>query len=86
MASGKNIDRMSDYCRTCRFRPADATGQRACPFTTLYGDFLMLHEQALGGNARMRLQLRNLRRLGHSDRKDIKAAAGKVRSACHAAR
>jgi deoxyribodipyrimidine photolyase-related protein len=86
VASGKYIDRRSDYCRTCRFRPGDPTGQRACPFTTLYGDFLMRHEQALAGNARMRLQLRNLRRLGRSDRKNIKAAAEKARSACKAAR
>jgi len=85
VATGKYIDRMSDYCRTCRFRPADATGQGACPFTTLYWDFLMRHERTLASNARMRLQLRNLRRLSRADRRDIKAAARKLRSACQEA-
>jgi len=76
---------MSDYCRNCRFHPARPTGEHACPFTTLYWDFLMRHEQSLADNVRMGLQLRNLNRLGPQDRKDIRAAAERVRSAVEAA-
>ena len=37
VASGKYIQRMSDYCKTCRFRPGERTGEDACPFTTSTG-------------------------------------------------
>jgi deoxyribodipyrimidine photolyase-related protein len=85
VATGSYINRMSDYCRHCRFDPARSAGERACPFTTLYWDFLMRHGRSLSHNPRMRLQLRNLDRLGRTERRDVKEAAERVRSDLHAA-
>ena len=85
VATGRYIQRMSDYCRRCRFRPTEATGEKACPFTTLYWDFLMRHERLLATNVRMGLQLRNLARLRPAERRGIRAAAVNVRSACQKA-
>ena len=62
VATGKYIQRMSNYCRSCRFDPAQATGDQACPFTTLYWDFLAEHDSRLKGNHRMTMQLNNMRR------------------------
>ncbi|MEO1292408.1 MAG: cryptochrome/photolyase family protein [Pseudomonadota bacterium] len=59
-ASGAYIDRMSDCCRGCRFDPKQASGEKACPFTALYWDFLAEHRERLRGNQRMAMQLRNL--------------------------
>jgi deoxyribodipyrimidine photolyase-related protein len=62
VATGKYIQRRSNYCSICRYDPSLSTGYGACPFTILYWDFLIRHEAILKNNARMGLQLRNLRR------------------------
>jgi deoxyribodipyrimidine photolyase-related protein len=61
-ASGRYIDRQGPYCRGCRYDPAKATGPKACPFTTLYWDFLARHHERFVSNGRMKFQLRNLER------------------------
>jgi deoxyribodipyrimidine photolyase-related protein len=63
VASGKYIDRMSNHCKGCKFNPAESTGDKACPFTTLYWDYLNTHANTLAKNPRMLMQLKNLNRL-----------------------
>ena len=71
VASGKYIDRMSNHCKGCRFNPAEATGDTACPFTTLYWDYLSRHADMLAKNPRMLMQLKNLNRLSPEQREVI---------------
>lgn len=78
-ATGKYIQRMSNYCASCRFDPARATGDNACPFTTLYWDFLLRHERRLAANQRMALQVKNLARLDEPERAAIRARAEEIR-------
>ncbi|MEO0819848.1 MAG: cryptochrome/photolyase family protein [Pseudomonadota bacterium] len=80
-ASGAYISRMSDCCRRCRFDPKLAVGPRACPFTTLYWDFLDRHEGRFRANRRMAMQMRNLDRKSADDRADIRRAADALRRA-----
>lgn len=80
IASGKYIQRMSNYCEGCRFNPAKATGDDACPFTTLYWDFLMRHEVLLRQNQRMSLQVKNADRLTSTERKAIQEQASAIRT------
>lgn len=61
-ASGNYINRMSNYCKSCRYKPGEATGEDACPFTTLYWDFLARHRKQFESNTRMGMQLKNLDR------------------------
>ena len=86
VASGKYIQRMSNYCAGCRFDPAKATGENACPFTTLYWDFLMRHEPRLRKNQRMAMQLKNLARLESGRRSQIRLQAGRIRNELVAAK
>ena len=79
VASGKYIERMSNYCAGCQYRPDRASGDTACPFTTLYWDFLLRHEKTLAANQRMSLQLRNLARLSPAEREAITARATAIR-------
>jgi deoxyribodipyrimidine photolyase-related protein len=52
-ASGKYIDRMSNYCGKCKYKPDEIIGEKACPFNALYWDFLARHEDKFRGNQRM---------------------------------
>ena len=40
MRQGAYINRMSDYCKGCRYKVAEKAGQDACPFNYLYWNFL----------------------------------------------
>jgi deoxyribodipyrimidine photolyase-related protein len=78
-ASGAYIRRMSNYCDDCRYEPRERTGEGACPFTTLYWDFLLRHRDRLRRNRRMALQLRNLDRLDRDERGAIVRHADELR-------
>ncbi len=80
-ATGKYIDRMSNYCASCQFDPGEAVDGRACPFTTLYWDFLSRNEARLRSIPRMDLQLRNLSRLSPERRVAIGLKADALRRA-----
>jgi deoxyribodipyrimidine photolyase-related protein len=62
---------MSQYGDGCRYDPAQRTGPQACPFTTLYWDFLMRHEALLRQNPRMAMQMKNLDRVSPEAREAI---------------
>ncbi len=66
-SGGAYINKMSDSCKGCRFDPKQRTGDDACPFTTLYWDFLARHADQFADNHRMARQLAGLRRLGDLD-------------------
>lgn len=82
VASGKYVDRMSNYCKTCRFDPNMAVGEDACPFTALYWDFLARHRRRLAGNQRMTMQLRNLDRKPRQELREVRDRADAVKTAC----
>ena len=78
-ATGKYIQRMGNHCQNCRYKPAESTGPTACPFTTLYWDFLDRHEKSLVRNPRMSLQVKNLTRMTEGQRLEIRQQAGRLR-------
>jgi deoxyribodipyrimidine photolyase-related protein len=79
VASGRYIQRMSNYCSGCRYKPGEASGDVACPFTTLYWDFLMRHDDRFSRHPRAAMQWRMLQRLGPSERRRIGRQAAAIR-------
>ena len=77
-ASGKYIDRMSDYCRHCAYDVKTTTEATSCPFNALYWNFLIEQEARIGGNPRMAMPYRNLARMDPAKRQAIAARARQV--------
>ncbi len=79
-ASGAYVSRMSNHCAGCRYDPKRAAGEDACPFTTLYWDFLARHRKAFAANRRMAMQIRNLDRKRDADLTAIRRQAEALRA------
>ncbi len=75
-AGGNYIDKMSDHCGDCRFDRKQRVGEDACPYTTLYWDFVSRHADRFGKNHRMARQVSAARRL--SDLEDVRSRATEV--------
>jgi deoxyribodipyrimidine photolyase-related protein len=73
-AGGNYIDKMSDYCASCSYDRAKRVGDDACPFTTLYWNFLSRNEERLLRNPRVAQQVRAAQRLGNIDAVNDRAA------------
>jgi deoxyribodipyrimidine photolyase-related protein len=82
IASGRYIERMSagSLCARCRFRPGERVGERACPFTTLYWDFMLRHASLLAANPRTRMQVRSLASVDEAERARLRQRADEIRS------
>ena len=75
-AGGAYISKMSNYCKGCVYDPKLRTGDNACPFTTLYWDFLDRNQEEFAGNHRMAQQLFGIKRL--KDMPEVRKRAQEV--------
>jgi deoxyribodipyrimidine photolyase-related protein len=75
-SGGAYISKMGQFCKTCPYDPKKRTGDDACPFTTLYWDFLDRHADEFAANHRMFQQMGGLRRL--SDMPEVRVRALEV--------
>ncbi len=55
VSSASYIDKMSNYCSSCYYNKAKKTGDKACPFNSLYWHFYDKHESKLGSNPRIQM-------------------------------
>jgi deoxyribodipyrimidine photolyase-related protein len=77
-SGGAYIDKMSDHCKGCHYDRKARVGERACPFTTLYWDFIARHRERFIRNPRVAQQVRAAERLGDLDA--VRSRADEVRA------
>jgi deoxyribodipyrimidine photolyase-related protein len=70
-ASGKYIQKQGDHCQACRYDPKQVTGDRACPYNSLYWHFIDRHSDILGQNPRMGLIMGGWRKRAATDREAV---------------
>jgi deoxyribodipyrimidine photolyase-related protein len=75
-SGGAYLNRMTQHCKGCAYDPKKRVGDDACPFTTLYWDFLDRHKETFAKNHRMSQQVNGLKRL--SDLPELKVRAQQV--------
>ena len=71
VASANYIHSMSDYCQDCHYDHRARYGQRACPFNSLYWDFLNRHRHKLKKNPRVAMMYRTWDRKDGGEKKKI---------------
>ena len=62
-SGGAYLNRMTQHCKACAYDPKKRVGEDACPFTTLYWDFLDRHKETFAKNHRMTQQIWGLNKL-----------------------
>ena len=74
-ASGRYINKMSTYCKGCRFDQTKRSGDDACPFNVLYWDFMARHQERFRSHPRMALMIRQLDRIERTELDAIRSTA-----------
>jgi deoxyribodipyrimidine photolyase-related protein len=75
-SGGAYLNRMTQHCKGCVYDPKKRVGDDACPFTTLYWDFLDRHKVIFVKNHRMSQQVNGFKRL--TDLPELKIRAQEV--------
>ena len=76
-AGGAYINRMSNYCKNCRYEVTEKSGEDACPFNYLYWDFLDRHRETLGNNPRLGMVYRTFDKMAPEKQAGVNADAGR---------
>ena len=57
VSSGSYINKMSNYCNSCAYSVSKKTGDNACPFNSLYWNFLFEKREHFKNNQRMNMMM-----------------------------
>lgn len=77
-ASGKYIQKMSNFCKSCAYNPKEVTGEKACPFNSLYWNFLDQHQDKLKSNPRLHYAYLNWNKMHPEKKNSILSKAAQV--------
>lgn len=74
-AGGAYINKMSNYCHSCKYAVQEKTGAKACPFNYLYWNFLIENRDKLANNPRLGLSYRSLDKMSAQKIQEITRSA-----------
>ena len=75
ISSANYISKMSDYCGDCYYKWKKATGDRSCPFNSLYWQFLHRHRPRLEKNHRIAMMYRTWDRMSDNRHRELLSQA-----------
>jgi len=78
VSSGSYINKMSNYCKGCSYKVSNKTGDDACPFNSLYWNFLAEKRVHFKGNQRMSMMLNLLDKMSPDLLNEHKKRAQKI--------
>jgi deoxyribodipyrimidine photolyase-related protein len=71
VSSASYIDKMSHYCGTCFYKKALKTGEKSCPFNSLYWNFYDRNEDKLAKNPRIGMMYNVWRKMKPEDKSSL---------------
>jgi deoxyribodipyrimidine photolyase-related protein len=75
VSSGSYIHKMSNYCSSCHYNKNKKFEEDACPFNSLYWNFLDEKQSSLSSNFRMKMMYSLLNKMSSEERTKIKEKA-----------
>ena len=78
VSSGSYINKMSNYCGSCPYNVKDRLGENACPFNSLYWNFLDDNKSKLFNNQRMRMMYSVLNKFSNEELYEMKLRAAEI--------
>lgn len=77
-ASGNYVNKMSDYCKSCRYNVKQKVGVDACPLNSLYWNFIDKHHDKFSKNHRMSFPVRNWDKMAAAQKIEIREHAASL--------
>jgi len=76
-ASGNYINKMSNYCKGCKYDVKQRLGENACPFNALYWNFIGTHQKRFSKNPRMAQIVASYSRFEEQEKSAIQSQASR---------
>lgn len=78
ISSGSYINKMSNYCKNCHYSVTKKTEEDACPFNSLYWNFLDTHREKFQENKRMKMMMSLLDKKDKNEMEAIRNRASQI--------
>ena len=74
ISSAAYIHKMGNHCSTCFYKQKEKTGERSCPFNSLYWHFIEVNKPLLAKNPRMSMMYRTWEKMGEKQKAILEQA------------